>query len=212
MARANGLFPVVIGAAIAVLACTAERAFAQPGGPRPLPGTPGVSRPAFSPYLNLARRDVNPAINYYGIVRPQIATANALRSLQQQVAPSEQPAEHTSPTPSPLPPDVAVLPLPPTVNPAPPSAGGTDPRLVTSRPNVTSGGALAAAIGQVSTVVKPDAAVAVASAFSFPLALMAAVVAFLVGQGRVDARDPKLRSAPRTRQEMVLSFRNEEEL
>ena len=57
-----------------------------------------------------------------------------------------------------------------------------------------------------------DAAVAVASAFSFPLALMAAVVAFLVGQGRVDARDPKLRSAPRTRQEMVLSFRNEEEL
>ena len=63
-----------------------------------------------------------------------------------------------------------------------------------------------------SSVVKPDAAVAVASAFSFPLALMAAVVAFLVGQGRVDARDPKLRSAPRTPQEMVLSFRNEEEL
>jgi hypothetical protein len=41
---------------------------------------------------------------------------------------------------------------------------------------------------------------------------MGAVVAFLVGQGRIDARDPKLRSAPRTPKDMVMTFRNEEDL
>ena len=51
-----------------------------------------------------------------------------------------------------------------------------------------------------------------ATAFSFPQILMLAVVCFLVGQGRIDARDPKLRSAPRTRRDIVLTFRNEEDL
>jgi hypothetical protein len=125
-------------------------------------------------------------------------------------SPSEQP-ELVSPTPSPLPPDIVVVP-PPAAPPAPPSDGGTAPKPPVIRHEVRGGDVLAIALDQVSTVVKPEAAVAVASAFSFPLALMAAVVAFLVGQGRVDARDPKLRSAPRTPQEMVLSFRNEEEL
>src|SRR5262249_11066063 len=36
-------------------------------------------RPPVSPYLNLARRDVNPAINYYGLVRPQLEFRNALQ-------------------------------------------------------------------------------------------------------------------------------------
>src|SRR5262245_18526540 len=40
--------------------------------------------PAYSPYLNLARGG-NPAINYYGIVRPQIAYTNAVQTLQQQI-------------------------------------------------------------------------------------------------------------------------------
>jgi hypothetical protein len=74
------------------------------------------------------------------------------------------------------------------------------------------GGVLAAAVEQVATVVKPEAAALVATAFSFPLLLMVAVVCFLIGQGRVDARDPKLRAAPRTPKDMVLSFRDEEEL
>jgi hypothetical protein len=38
------------------------------------------------------------------------------------------------------------------------------------------------------------------------------VLAFLFGQGRIDARDPKLRAAPRTPQDLVLTFRDEEEL
>jgi hypothetical protein len=123
-------------------------------------------------------------------------------------SPSEQPAELPSPSPTPEP-VVAVLPPP-----APPSDGGMDakPAVTTTVKLGVVDGVLAVALEQVSAVVKPEAAVAVATAFSFPLALMAAVVAFLVGQGRVDARDPKLRSAPRTPQETVLSFRNEEEL
>ncbi|HEX9737663.1 MAG TPA: hypothetical protein VGA91_00390 [Candidatus Limnocylindria bacterium] len=74
------------------------------------------------------------------------------------------------------------------------------------------GGVLAATVEQVATVVKPEAAALVATAFSFPLLLMVAVVCFLIGQGWIDARDPKLRSAPRTRQDMVLTFQDEEEL
>jgi hypothetical protein len=74
------------------------------------------------------------------------------------------------------------------------------------------GHVLAAAAEQFSTVVKPEAAALVATAFSFPLILMAAVVFFLIGQGRVDARDPKLRSAPRTPKDLVMNFQEEEEL
>jgi hypothetical protein len=37
-------------------------------------------QPAFSPYLNMMRN--NPAVNYYGIVRPQMDTARALQQLQ----------------------------------------------------------------------------------------------------------------------------------
>lgn len=40
--------------------------------------------PTFSPYLNLARRNGNPAINYYGIVRPQAQANNAIQSLENQ--------------------------------------------------------------------------------------------------------------------------------
>ncbi len=49
-----------------------------------LPGTPGY-RPPISPYLNLFRTG-NPAINYYGIVRPEVEFRRAYQGLQQQVA------------------------------------------------------------------------------------------------------------------------------
>jgi hypothetical protein len=42
------------------------------------------SRPPISPYLNL-NRGGNSAINYYGLVRPQIDTTRALQNLQYQV-------------------------------------------------------------------------------------------------------------------------------
>jgi hypothetical protein len=57
---------------------TAAVATAQPQTPL----TP--ARPTFSPYLNLLRNDASPAVNYYGIVRPE------QRFLQSQVALSQQ--------------------------------------------------------------------------------------------------------------------------
>lgn len=48
-----------------------------------LPGNP-YSRPTFSPYLNLLRRG-NPAVNYYGLVRPEIEFRNSVGQIQQQL-------------------------------------------------------------------------------------------------------------------------------
>jgi hypothetical protein len=45
---------------------------------------PGLSRPILSPYMNMTRPGTNPAINYYGLVRPQIDTNQNLSQLQQQ--------------------------------------------------------------------------------------------------------------------------------
>jgi hypothetical protein len=83
---------------------------------------------------------------------------------------------------------------------------------IAEQPAELVGDVLAAAAEQIATVVKPEAAAVVATAFSFPLILMAAVVFYLIGQGRIDARDPKLRSAPRTPKDVVMDFREEEEL
>jgi hypothetical protein len=42
-------------------------------------------RPVISPYLNLNHGGGVPAVNYYGIVRPQIENQQAIQHLQQQV-------------------------------------------------------------------------------------------------------------------------------
>jgi hypothetical protein len=65
---------------------------------------------------------------------------------------------------------------------------------------------------QIGSTVKPAAAAAVAVTFGFPLALMIAVVLFLLGQSRLDGRDPKLRAAPLTAAETLLVFRDEDSL
>lgn len=64
----------------------------------------------------------------------------------------------------------------------------------------------------VKTAVKPEAATAIAQTFGFPLALMVAVLGFLVIQGRMDERDPKLRRAPLTAAETTVLFVNEADL
>src|SRR5262249_2583132 len=51
---------------------------------RPTGVNPGLY-PTVSPYLNLFRGGTPPAINYYGLVRPQLTVANALYGLQHQV-------------------------------------------------------------------------------------------------------------------------------
>jgi hypothetical protein len=52
----------------------------------------------------------------------------------------------------------------------------------------------------------------VASTFSFPLALMLAVLLFLLVQRQLDHRDPKLRAAPRTLADALLAFEDEDRL
>jgi hypothetical protein len=63
------------------------------------PGYPGgvAGQPGISPYLNLAGSR-NPAVSYFGIVRPQMAFQNALGGLQQQVTNFGQQADPTDPT------------------------------------------------------------------------------------------------------------------
>src|SRR5262249_23468152 len=48
--------------------------------------------PGFSPYLNLLRSGSSPAINYYGIVRPEITFGNSLYQLglQQNILQGQQ--------------------------------------------------------------------------------------------------------------------------
>lgn len=65
------------------LAILAVAAVAGPAGAQPPPGPVGpASGPTVSPYINLARRGISPAINYYGIVRPQAQAESALQTLQ----------------------------------------------------------------------------------------------------------------------------------
>lgn len=68
---------VVLGA----LMGSARAAAQVPFGPR----VGAAAAPPFSPYLNLTRPGGSPALNYYGLVRPELQTRNAVLGLQQQV-------------------------------------------------------------------------------------------------------------------------------
>jgi hypothetical protein len=59
-------------------------AFAQFQGPIGGYTPPYTAPPAFSPFLNLNRPGTNPAINYYGLVQPQLQTRQQLSNLQYQ--------------------------------------------------------------------------------------------------------------------------------
>lgn len=59
-------------AGLIAIMCLSSQAFAQLGGSRidrPL------DTPTFSPYLNMLRSNGGPALNYFGLVRPQLETA-----------------------------------------------------------------------------------------------------------------------------------------
>jgi hypothetical protein len=71
----------LVALAVVLAACAASAAHAQTYvPPRVSPYAPG-----FAPYLNLLRGG-NQAVNYYGLVLPEIQGANAISQLQQQVA------------------------------------------------------------------------------------------------------------------------------
>lgn len=74
-------------------------------------------------------------------------------------------------------------------------------------PNLVRG-----AVEGLSGAVQPEAAVVVAVSFGFPLLLMLAVIGFLLLQGHLDRRDPKLRVAPRSASELLVPWSEEAEL
>ena len=55
--------------------------------------------------------------------------------------------------------------------------------------------------------IRADAVASVAATFSFPMALALLVVLFLVVQPRLDDRDPKLRTAPRSQADLLVELR-----
>src|SRR5438046_1979001 len=74
--------------AIIVLGLSASTARAQsPQSPQSPIGAPP---PPYSPYLNLLRPGANPAINYYGLVRPQQDFARSMQSIQGQLLNTQQ--------------------------------------------------------------------------------------------------------------------------
>jgi hypothetical protein len=79
-------------------------------------------------------------------------------------------------------------------------------------PGAVVGQVVLSAVQHVVRAVRPEAAVAVATQFTFPLALALAVVGYLIVQGLVDRRDPKLRMAPQHAGETYLTFVAEEQL
>jgi hypothetical protein len=63
---------------------TANSVWAQYGTVNP------INRPAFSPYLNLNRAGTSAAVNYFGLVRPEIQFRNALFQNQMDIAGNQQ--------------------------------------------------------------------------------------------------------------------------
>jgi hypothetical protein len=58
-------------------------------------------------------------------------------------------------------------------------------------------------------VISAEAAVSVASTFGFPIALAMLVLLFLAVQPRLDKRDPKLSSTPRTLADTLVAFEDD---
>ena len=86
------------------------------------------------------------------------------------------------------------------------------PPTVAQGPIDLIGNVLTGAVGNVASILRPEAALAVATEFTFPLALALAVLLFLVVQHQVDRRDPKLREAPRRAVDTFIQFQTEDRL
>jgi len=71
-----------IAIAIGMLVLGAGPALAQ--GPYVRPQTSPLARPALSPYLNLLHNG-SPAVNYYGLVRPQQEFGSSLQEIQNEI-------------------------------------------------------------------------------------------------------------------------------
>jgi len=68
---------------LAASSATAQVGLVQPPGSLQPYQQPQPSRPTLSPYLNMMRPGVNPALNYFGLVQPQLQQIQQGRNLQQ---------------------------------------------------------------------------------------------------------------------------------
>jgi hypothetical protein len=72
-----------LAGAAGMIAGTAGQACAQPS-------VPYAPRPAFSPFINLNREGVAPAVSYYGLVRPELQYNQSIFNLQGAVGTNSQ--------------------------------------------------------------------------------------------------------------------------
>jgi hypothetical protein len=85
-ARTYVMTRTLVALAAMLALCASRPAYAQTYvQPRVSP----YSTPGFSPYLNLLRGG-NQAVNYYGLVLPEIKAMNSIQQLQEQVARPQQ--------------------------------------------------------------------------------------------------------------------------
>lgn len=73
-----------------VLALLLAAAEAHAQGPVRRPPPSYVPGPSFSPYLNLLRRDVPQAVNYYGIVRPEFEFRQGIMRVDERARTNQQ--------------------------------------------------------------------------------------------------------------------------
>ncbi len=74
----------LVASGLLVLAAAHEAPAQYPGSLAP-GYAPNQSGPTFSPYLNLLRRDSSPAINYYGLVRPEQQFRSTMQNLANEL-------------------------------------------------------------------------------------------------------------------------------
>lgn len=110
------------------------------------------------------------------------------------------------------PPLITAVALPPDVASPEPALGSVSPSRVRDEPQEFVEAVVSGAVSEVSRVVKPAAVAVVASTFTFPLALTVMVFLFLITQAGLDHRDPKLRAAPRSNTETLVTFVDETQL
>jgi hypothetical protein len=75
----------MILAAVAALVLAPGVSHAQLGPYVQPMGTNPYQRPTISPYLNMIRPGTNPALNYYGLVRPQMQAMRSMQVFQQDL-------------------------------------------------------------------------------------------------------------------------------
>ena len=195
--------------------------------PTPTPNLPSIPIPVPTPTLPpIPKPTLPPTLAPTPVPTRAASPPPATRAPRPSAA--RTPVPSAAPTRAPAPARTAAAPLNPTSTPtvaAPDPAPGrtSEPTTVPGvRPPGPAppgappearnplGAAVSGVVDQLATVVKPEAAGAVATTFAFPLILMVAVVIFLILQGRLDEDDPKLRLAPQTGAETIVAFGEEE--